>query len=170
MVLEQLMFLAKIRLERNRIPRRLIPKLRIAIKSFPDKHPKIFVRYGRLAIPDLSSGWFNTINWIVEHYYVIQDAPITSLGTFSDMALRLTESENRYWVTVKGYNRDGFWIPPHRNAANVDHAVIFVDGVIALKVESRDGKYFIADYFIGNMFWRNASDIIELWRHERIRP
>ena len=166
MVLDQLKFLANVHVEGNRIPRRLIPKIRMALRVFPDRRPKLFAQYGRLIFIGVVSDWLDTINWVVEHYGMIEGVSKTSLGTFFEMALRLTM--NKYWVTVQGYDCDGFGIPPYKDGITVDHAAVFIDGVIALKVVSRNDKYFIADYLIGNMSPRIANQITYLWfGHER---
>lgn len=161
MVLDQLKFLTSVHVERNYIPRRLIPKIRKAIKVFSDKRPKLFAQYGKLIITGVANDWLITINSIVEHYYTIEDTSKTSLGTFVKMALCLARS--KYWLTIKAYDCDGFFIPAHKDGITLDHAVIFVDGVIALKVETRNGKYFIADYFIGSMNPYIANEISYLW-------
>lgn len=168
MVLDQLKFLANVHVEGNRIPRRLIPKIRMALRVFPDRRPKLFVQYGRLIFVGVFSDWLDTVNWVVEHYDTIEGVSKTSLGTFFEMALRLTMTKNKYWVYVKGYDCDGFAIPSYKDGISVDHAAVFIDGVIALKVVSRDGKYFIADYLIGNMSPRIANQITYLWYdHEK---
>lgn len=162
MVLDQLKFLTTIQVE-NRIPRRLIPKIRAALKFFPAKRHKIFVKFGRLHIPELLDGWFKTTEWIVEHYYIIEDKPNTSLGDFMKTALHMTRRTSKYWVFVKGYDCDGFRISPFQDGITMDHAIVFIDGIIALKVETHNGKYFIADYFFASMDPRTSNEIAYLW-------
>lgn len=168
MILDQLKFLISVHAEGNRIPRRLVPKIRKALKVFSDRRPKIFAQYGRLIVVGVVNDWLDTICWIIEHYNTIEGTSKTSLGTFSEMAFGLTRIKNKFWVTIHGYDCDGFWIPSHKDGITVDHAIVFVDGVIALKVENRNDKYFITDYFIGCMTPRIASKITYLWYdHER---